>query len=114
VAVTNGKGQQIFRVPPPFGGEFDVSPQTPWHHSISDFTPKFPISAVKDGDQLSVTVTIAISYTNIFNERTSRSFQLQAAKGEINSMCCTLKELGGSMELQRRPDLTRIPAIPAK
>jgi hypothetical protein len=113
VTVRNG-GRQIYHGPPAFGGEFDISPQTPWHHAIDDFSPKFPTSVINSGDELDVAVTIAVSYSNIFDERNSRIFQLHAWRGDINSVCCTLKELADSVELERHADLSRLPAIPAK
>jgi hypothetical protein len=113
VTVRNG-GKPIYRGPPAFGGEFDVSPQTPWHHTIADFKPKFPVTIVNSGDELDVAVTIAMSYSNIFDERIHRIFQLQASRGDMDGRCCTPKELENSVELQRYPDLSRLPAIPTK
>jgi hypothetical protein len=114
VIVRNGRGQIYGGGSPAYGAEFDVSPQSPWHHTVDFFDIKFPVSAVNNSDELDVSVRVAMDYTDLFDERVHRLFQLKAQRGDDKIKCCTIKELETPVELQRNLDPSRIPPIPAK
>jgi hypothetical protein len=114
IGVTIRDGPKIvYAGPPIFAGESDIGPQTPSHLVLDDFE-KFRVGEVNDTVMLSMTVRIAMAYTNIFDERIFRNVNLIAARGDINAPCCTLKEFQESVGLGRNADFSRIPSIPPK
>jgi hypothetical protein len=113
IIIKNGQ-RRIYFAPPVWFGGFDISQNTPWHHTITDFQPLIT-GQIKNDDLLTIEITIGISYSDVFDEKTSRYFRLKGwGEGDVNSRCCTLKEFEGGLGFQRQAEMSRLPPIPPK
>jgi hypothetical protein len=113
VIIKNGQ-RRIYFAPAVWFGAFDISHTAPWHHTITDFQPLFT-GQIKNDDLLTIEITIGISYSDIFDEKTSRYFRVRGwGDGDVNSRCCTLKEFQDGLGFQRQAEMSSVPPIPPK
>ena len=96
IGVTASLSQkQIYSGPSAFVGDFHINAQKTWHFVSDDFVVKFPISG-SSSNILDVEAIIAISYSNIFDEKITLIFRLKAQKGVFGTQCCAIKDLRDS------------------